>query len=419
MRRRSPYHLSVRRQAYRRRRSFLTYCMPIGAVLLAIGLWVGVTRYGPTAAAPNTTAPPDPTATAGSESPLLSLPPLLLKPSPTPFPQWVTPDGTIDVWSGPGSDAQRVGSVSRWATLEVLRAEGARFEVRRRGAEPLGWIDAARVHPSTPPPAVTPTPSAAPPVPTGEVTPPPVSAELYAVVDEGSGALLFGSNANTRVAPASLTKIVTALVAIEHGNPETMVRVDVDSREMVDSTVMGLLPGQELTLKDLLYGLMLPSGNDAAIAIAEHIAGSEASFADLMNEKVAELGLENSHFVNPHGLDAPGHYSSPYDMAMLARYGMLHHALFRDLAVRRSWDVGGSRPHTVWNLNRFLWSYEGADGVKVGYTDQAGRAIVASATRGGHRVYVALMRSADLVTDCIALFDYTFEHYRWADQPPS
>jgi D-alanyl-D-alanine carboxypeptidase len=262
-----------------------------------------------------------------------------------------------------------------------------------------------------------PTPVVRAPLRVREVSPPAIGAAEAVVVDEASGAIMFAKEAHRRVAVASLTKIVTALVALERGRLTDRVTVDVDHRAYEDSTLMGLLPGDVFTLEDLLFGLMLPSGNDAATAIARHIAGSEEAFAKLMNAKVAELGLENSRFVNPHGLDAPGHYSSAYDMAMLAREGMLRDATFRRLAATKVWHATGPRGSVeLWNLNRLLYGqYEGADGVKIGYTEAAGRTMVASATRNGHRVYAAFMHSPHLVADARALLDYAFDNFTWGD----
>lgn len=236
------------------------------------------------------------------------------------------------------------------------------------------------------------------------------------VVDGDSGAILFERNAFEPIAPASLTKIMTALLAIEQGNLADKVKVDVDARTMVDSTVMGLEPWFDVTLEDLLYGIMLPSGNDAALAIGRHVAGSDAAFARMMNDKASWLGLYATQFQNPHGLDEPGHYSCPYDMAMMARHAM-QYPEFRKLAAARSYDVRGSNiGYTIYNLNPILNSYPGADGVKVGYTDDAGRSIVASAMRDGRRVYVAFMRSeAGLVADTTLLLDWAFGSFAWPD----
>lgn len=267
----------------------------------------------------------------------------------------------------------------------------------------------------TPPrlPTATPTRVPAPPVRVRALPTPQITAEMAVLVDEASGAVLWGHDEHREVAPASLTKIVTAMVAIELADPRERVTVDVDSRVMWDSTVMGLRPGEEVSLEDLLYGLMLPSGNDAALAIARYVAGSEERFVELMNARVRALGLQHTQFRNPHGLDAEGHYSSPYDMAMLAREAM-RDPLFRQLAAAKEWACSGLlQSYHLVNLNRLLWRYPGADGVKIGYTDDAGRTMVVSATRDGHRVYASFMRSRDLVRDGTALLDYAFEAYAW------
>jgi D-alanyl-D-alanine carboxypeptidase len=148
------------------------------------------------------------------------------------------------------------------------------------------------------------------------------------VIDEDSGQVLYERGSSQRTAPASITKIMTALVAIERGKPEDRFKVEFDSTELVDSTLMGIHPGDEVTLEDLLYGLMLPSGNDAALAIANHIAGSKQAFVQMMIDKARDLGLQNTHFQNPHGLDEAGHYTSAYDITMTARYAMQHYPLF-------------------------------------------------------------------------------------------
>ncbi len=266
------------------------------------------------------------------------------------------------------------------------------------------------------PPTATPTPAA--PTKTGSAPPPNVQALSIAVIDEGSGALLYGRDPHRHLAPASVTKIYTALVALKYGDLNQQIHVQFDQSQLYDSTLMGLKEGDTFTLEDLLYGLMLPSGNDAALAIANAVGGNEGHFVEMMNAEAEDLGLHDSHFVNPHGLDAPGHYTSAYDLAMAARYGMTHYAEFRKLASAVSHDVHGSRSFTVHNLNRFLWSYPGADGVKIGYTDNAGKTIVASATRDGHRVYVVLMHCGDIVNDSVPLFNWVFANFTWPANAP-
>ena len=256
------------------------------------------------------------------------------------------------------------------------------------------------------------------PLQTGSAPPPDVRARSIAVVDEASGALLYGRDPHLRLAPASLTKIFTALVALQKGQLSQRITARFDPHQLTDSTLMGIRPGETYTLEDLLYGLMLPSGNDAALAIANGVAGSEERFVALMNDQVAALGLADTHFVNPHGLDAPGHYASAYDLAVAARYAMTHYPVFRELARARSWTVHGTRSFTVFNLNRFLWSYPGADGVKIGYTESAGHTIVASATRNGHRVYVVLLDCHDIVDDTVPLFNWVFSTFTWPGDAP-
>lgn len=239
-----------------------------------------------------------------------------------------------------------------------------------------------------------------------------VSADYAVVVDAESGQVLWARDAYTPVAPASLTKIVTALVTLDHARLSDQVRVRVDSRLMTDSTVMGIFPGEELTVEDLLYGLMLPSGNDAALALAEHVAGTREAFSQLMNAKARNLGLTSSTFVNPHGLDAPGHLSSAYDLAMLARAGFRDPA-FQALSAARVYETPRGKGYELYNLNALLWRYPGADGVKIGYTDDAGRSIVGSATRDGHRVIVAMTRSADHYADAATLLNWAFSAHEW------
>jgi len=254
------------------------------------------------------------------------------------------------------------------------------------------------------------------PVPTrkpGAQDPDP-STDHVIVVDGASGAILFQRNAYEPVAPASLTKIMTAILGIEHGNLSEHVNVDVDATTFADSTVMGVKPGFDVTLEDILYGLMLPSGNDAATQIAHYVAGNEEAFVRLMNQKAAWLGLRATHFVNPHGLDVSDHYSCPYDMVVMARYGM-QNPIFEKLAAAKSYDIRESNiSYTMHNLNPLLGTYPGADGVKIGYTDNSGRSIVASATRNGHRVYVAFMKSTNgLAQEAGLLLDWAFGSFTW------
>lgn len=249
----------------------------------------------------------------------------------------------------------------------------------------------------------------------GDIRPPAVGAEAYAVLEHLTGRLIVGKNAHRRLAPASTTKIASAVVALERGRLDETVQVEVDSRELADSSVMGLLPGEMLTLRDLLYGLLLPSGNDAAIAIARHVGGSEERFVAMMNDKAAALGLRDTHFVNPHGLDHPDHYASAYDLAMLARYAMNNPTFAAIVSTREYAAVGTLRRYDMRNTNPLLFAEAGVDGVKTGYTERAKQALVTSAVRNGQRVLVAVLRSDDRVADTVPLLNHFFANYSCGD----
>jgi D-alanyl-D-alanine carboxypeptidase len=246
------------------------------------------------------------------------------------------------------------------------------------------------------------------------VAPPPeVTARYVAVLDEASGELLYGQDERARVAPASVTKIATTLVALERAPdldqrfPVTISGSAMAARDR--SSIMGLEPGRQVSLRTLLYGMMLPSGNDAAEQVALALGGSRETYVDWMNERMAELGLHDTRFANPSGMDAAGHHSSAYDMAQLGRLAMQHET-FRRLAGAATYRGEG---YTMTNLNRLIGAYPGADGIKIGRTRAAGRTIVASASRDGHRVYVSLMRSQDLPGDSTALFNWVWRSFEW------
>jgi D-alanyl-D-alanine carboxypeptidase len=263
----------------------------------------------------------------------------------------------------------------------------------------------------TPVPAMQPTAWGASPAHNG-VGAPAVSAVAALVMDEASGEVLFEKDAHRRLGPASLTKIATAVVAIEAGDLERTVDVEFDRSELRRSTLMGLEGGDQFSLRDLLYGLMLPSGNDAALAIGRALSGSDQAFVDSMNELAGRLGLVDTHFVNPHGLGRPGHYSSAYDLALLSRYAMSI-GEFQLLASTRYWTASGSRTIGMGNLNPMLGRYTGADGVKTGYTRSAGKTLVVSAVRDGRRIYVVLLNAPSRESDATALLDWAFANHAW------
>lgn len=212
-------------------------------------------------------------------------------------------------------------------------------------------------------------------------------------------------------AMASITKIMTALLVLERANLAD--RVVVSPTALVGGSSMGLTAGEALTVEDLLWGMLLVSGNDAAMALAEHMAGSETAFVQLMNQRAAELGMASTRFANPHGLDAPEHYASAYDVWLLTQEA-LRNPLFREIVATPSKTVAG-RP--LFNRNELLNAFPGADGVKTGTTVAAGESLVASVSRNGHRAVAVILGSQDRYSDARALFAHYVAHWRWALAP--
>lgn len=232
------------------------------------------------------------------------------------------------------------------------------------------------------------------------------SATAAILMDADSGRVLYEQNADRQMLIASTTKILTALVAIREGTLSDIVKV---SREAAwtEGSAMYLKEGEELSLETLLYGLMLCSGNDAAVAIAEHIAGSQTDFAALMNETAAELGMTNSSFANPNGLDAEGHYSTARDMAILARAAMENGTLSRIVSTKTV-TIGG---RTMTNHNKLLSYLDSCTGLKTGYTRAAGRTLVSCAEKSGQRLIAVTLQDGNDWADHTALFEYGFSAY--------
>ena len=247
-----------------------------------------------------------------------------------------------------------------------------------------------------------------------ENDPPPIEGYSATVLEEPCGDALFEQNSHDSVPPASLTKIMTALVAVDHTEPDDMVRIDVNGPELsleTDSTVMGIEPGMRLSMRDLLYGLLMRSGNDAAIQIAEHVGGSVPRFVRMMNDKADEMGLTDTHFANPHGLDDANLYSSAYDMALMGR-AILKDPLLAEIVGTKFYQPAWDKP-ALENLDLLLGSYPGALGIKTGYTDLAGQTIVAAAEQGGRRIIVAVMGAkTEMYADVSGLLNWAFNETR-------
>lgn len=242
---------------------------------------------------------------------------------------------------------------------------------------------------------------------------PVIPARAYVLVDEASGAILAESNSAQRLPPASVTKIATAILLLELGHLNDTVTIDADFSSLdPDSTTMGLRAGDRYSLRDLLYGLMLRSGNDAAVAIARAVSGDETRFVNTMNALVARLELPDTHFTDPHGLGGAQHYTSARDLASLARYGFTLPG-FAEVVRTTNWDTSGTQRIELWNSNVFLYNYNGADGVKIGYTEAADRTLVASATRDGHRLIAVVLGDSYASTHAKSLLDWGWGSACW------
>ena len=227
------------------------------------------------------------------------------------------------------------------------------------------------------------------------------------LMDAESGRVLYEQDAHRSRLIASTTKLMTALVAVEQAaDLEETVSVKGEWLGSEGSSIY-LKAGEEITVRALLYGLLLQSGNDAAMAIACHVAGSEADFVALMNEKAAELGMNNSSFANPSGLNDDKHYSSAYDMALLAR-ACLNNETVAEICATQAITIG---TRTFVNHNKLLRRYEGCVGMKTGFTEKAGRTLVSAATRNGQTLICVTLNDGDDWNDHAKLLDYGFETY--------
>ena len=234
-----------------------------------------------------------------------------------------------------------------------------------------------------------------------------VSARRAYVLDAVSGRELFARNEDQRSLIASTTKIMTALIICEQCNVLDRMRIPKEAVG-IEGSSMYLKEGEVLTLQELLYGLMLSSGNDAAVALAIYCGGTVEGFAELMNDKARILGLTGTHFENPNGLDSPGHYSTARDLAVLAAYAMKNPIFYKTVSAKNV-KVG---ERCLTNHNKLLWKLEGADGVKTGFTKAAGRILVSSATRQGRRIIGVTIDAPDDWNDHCQLLNDGFTRYQ-------
>lgn len=242
---------------------------------------------------------------------------------------------------------------------------------------------------------------------------PQVSARSAVLLDAATGRVLFSKNAYERLPMASTTKIMTAVVALENGRLDDVVKVSENAASVGGSSV-DLEAGEEKTLEELLYGLILRSGNDAATAIAEHISGSVEEFARLMTRRASELGAVDTRFMNPHGLHHEDHYTTAYDLAVITAHALTL-PKFREISSTReikiSWP-GKPYDRLLRNQNRLLDMYEGADGGKTGWTTPAGRCFVGTATRDGWQLVAVVLNAPEMWEDATELLDFGYGYYR-------
>jgi len=242
---------------------------------------------------------------------------------------------------------------------------------------------------------------------------PGLSAESAALIDVASGRILYAKNGSKKMRIASLTKTMTAIVAIESGKLDQQVTVPPEAVGVEGSSIY-LKKNEKLTLEELLYGLMLRSGNDAAVTIATHVGGSLPGFVYMMNEKAALIGMNHTNFTNPHGLDDSNmHYSTAEDMVILSAYA-LRNPVFHQIVSTKVKDIsweGEQWDRRLLNKNKMLHLYNGADGVKTGYTKLAKRCLAASATRDGRQLATITLNASDDWNDSAKLLDWGFANF--------
>lgn len=239
------------------------------------------------------------------------------------------------------------------------------------------------------------------------------SAGAAVLIHKDTGRILYEKNAHERRLIASTTKIMTALVVLENCQPWEKVEV-LAEHAAVEGSSMYLVPGGDYTVEELLYGMLLASGNDAAAALACHCGGDISGFADMMNAAAENMGLQNTSFENPHGLDGEEQYSSAYDLALITQKA-LDNQLFARIVATKSYTLG---EQTYVNHNKLLWNLEGCLGVKTGYTMAAGRTLVSCCERQGLELICVTLSDGDDWQDHTALYDWAFSAFEYRSFAP-
>lgn len=239
-----------------------------------------------------------------------------------------------------------------------------------------------------------------------------VSAKNAILIECESGDIIFSKNSSSKAPMASTTKIMTAIVAIENGELDKRIKIPFEATGVEGSSIY-LKDGEELTLRELLYALLLESANDASVAIAIEVGGSVDGFAEMMNDKALELGLESTHFTNPHGLDDENHYTSAHDLALIARYAM-QNPCFREIVGTKKETIPSLDGQRVLvNHNKLLKSFDGAIGIKTGFTKKSGRCLVSCAEREGIRLIAVTLNAPSDWNDHTLMLEKGFDEYEY------
>ena len=242
---------------------------------------------------------------------------------------------------------------------------------------------------------------------------PSTSAKAHVLMEASTGRVLASKNAEEKLPMASTTKVMTGLLAVEKGNLDEIITVQKEAVGQEGSS-MYLREGERLTLRELVYGLMLASGNDAAVQIALHIGGSVENFAKMMNERAREIGAMNTNFVTPNGLPNDDHYTTAYDLALISSAAM-QNATFREIVGTKSMNLEADDDTPARYLrskNKILYQFEGGNGVKTGYTKAAGKCLSAGAERGGMQLIAVVLNDYGMFDDCQTLLSYGFDNYQ-------
>lgn len=267
-------------------------------------------------------------------------------------------------------------------------------------------------------PFPTPVPAPYPENKTGVYPGYEITASGVVVFDVESGVTLYARNSESLLYPASTTKIMTALVAFEKYGLDDVVTVKTVANS---GAVMGLVPGEQITVENLLYGALVQSGNDAAWALAEHYSGGVEEFVKAMNEKAQSLHLTNTHFTNPAGYDDSDHKTTAMDLTRLAAFALTNRTIARIVGIPQITisDVTHTRFHPLTNVNTLLGKIPGVAGIKTGWTEEAGENLVTLIERDGHRVITVVLKSRNRFADTESLINWVFGNYEWKDFTPS